>query len=161
MDITLLLEPQAKHQRMHRGDSMYDEQSIIELETIRCQHCKRPFAPSSYVKHCNSGKPRCINVKKRLVYDSTQKRILNNQYLTTDEKRKLLRAIKKKNSKTRFSLRRKSSAQKRNWRDESSNLRAAVSLIRAKRVKKSMANHVQKKAKLDHLHPNECIYNLI
>ena len=65
MDISLLMKPQVKHQRMHRGDSMYDEQSIIELETIRCKYCERPFAPSSYVRHCKDGNPICRETKKR------------------------------------------------------------------------------------------------
>ena len=160
MDISLLLNPQAKHRRMHRGDSMYDEQSIIELETIRCQHCDRGFSPKSYVKHCNAGKSRCLNTKKRAVYDSAKKRILNNQHLSKGEKQRVLKMLKKRNTKTRFSLRRKSKVVKnRSWRDESSELRAAVWLFRvSKRAK--LAQREAKKARLTHSQAKESIYNL-
>ena len=159
MDISLLLEPQAKHQRMHRGDSMYDEQSVIELETIRCKHCQRGFIPSAYVRHCNSGKPMCTISKKRPTYDSTRKRIMNNPHLTATEKKRILRATKKTNGKTRFSTRRKCSS-KRNWRDDSNQLRAAMGLLLvAKKAK--LAERAAKRAKLAHSSVTESIYNLV
>ncbi|KAL7503663.1 hypothetical protein ACHAXN_002029 [Cyclotella atomus] len=129
MDISLLLNPQAKHRRMHRGDSI-------------------GFSPKSYVKHYNAGKPRCLNTKKRAVYDSAKKRILNNQHLSKGEKQRVLKMLKKRNTKTRFSLRRKSKVvKKRSWRDESSALRAAVGLFRvSKRAK--LARCAAKKARL-------------
>lgn len=162
MDISLLLEPQAKHQRMHRGDSMYDEQSIIELESIRCKHCQRSFAPSTYVRHCNEGKPKCLNVEKRSVYNSAKIRVMSNHHFSTDDKKRVLRTIKKMGAKTRFSLRRRSKANKRNWREESNELRAAVGLVRVAR-RAMLASRLAKKAKLTHEHPStkECIYNLI
>jgi hypothetical protein len=68
--------------------------------------------------------------------------------------------LKKRNTKTRFSLRRKSKVvKKRSWRDESSELRAAVGLFRvAKRAK--LAQREAKKAKLTHSQAKESIYNL-
>jgi hypothetical protein len=140
---------------------MYDEQSIIELETIRCKHCNRGFSPKSYVRHCNAGKPRCLDTKKRAVHDSAKQRVLNNQYLSKAEKQKLLKAIKKRNTKTRFSLRRKSKVvKKRSWRDESSELRAAVRLFRVA-TKAKLAQRTAKKAKLTHPQAKESIYNLV
>ena len=140
---------------------MYDEQSIIELETIRCQHCQRAFVPRAYVKHCNEGKPSCLNVKKRGVYDSAKKRVLSNQYLSKAEKQRVLKAIKKRNTKTRFSLRRRSKGvKKRSWRDESNELRAAVGSFRVAKRAKLARNRIAKKAKLTHSFAKESIYNL-
>ena len=161
MDISLLLDPQAKHQRMHRGDSMYDEQSVIELETIRCTHCQKSFIPSAYVRHCNSGEPMCTISKKRPTYDSAKKRIMNNTHLTASEKQRILRATKKTNGKTRFSTRRKCrTSSKRNWRDDSNELRAAMGLLLvAKKTK--IAQRAAKRAKLAHSRVKESIYNLV
>lgn len=75
MDISLLLEPQAKHQRMHRGDSMYSEQSLVELNAIPCTDCDRSFVPMAYVRHFDGdGRPKCKSVfnKKRPVFDSSK-----------------------------------------------------------------------------------------
>lgn len=140
---------------------MYDEQSIIELETIRCKHCRRAFVPKTYVKHCNDGKPNCLNVKKRVVFDSAKKRVLNNSHLSKLEKQRILKSLKKRSIKTRFSLRRKSRAVgKRSWRDESSELRAAVHLFRATKRAKLASCRATKKAKLTHSYTKESIYNL-
>jgi hypothetical protein len=75
----------------------------------------------------------------------------------------VLKAIKKRNTKTRFSLRRKSKVvKKRSWRDESSELRAAVGLFRvAKRAKLELAQRTAKEAKLTHSLAKESIYNLV
>ena len=75
MGISLLMEPQAKHQRMHRGDSMYSEQSLLELDSIPCKDCKRSFAPKAYVKHFDDvGKPKCQSAltKRRPAFDSAR-----------------------------------------------------------------------------------------
>lgn len=84
MDI-LLLEPQAKHQRMYRGDSMYSEQSLLELDAIPCKDCKRSFVPKAYVRHFDmDGKPKCESVfnKKRPVFDSAKVRLINIMSIT-------------------------------------------------------------------------------
>lgn len=75
MDISLVLEPTGKHQRMHRGDSMYSEQSLIELDAIPCPHCERSFTPKAYVKHFDgNNKPKCKSArgKKRSVFNSAK-----------------------------------------------------------------------------------------
>ena len=75
MDISLLLEPQVKHRRMHRGDSIYSEQSLVELDAIPCKDCHRSFAPKSYVKHFDTeGRPKCKSLfsKKRPVFHSAK-----------------------------------------------------------------------------------------
>lgn len=97
MDISLLMEPQAKHQRMYRGDSMYSEQSLLELDAIPCKDCKRSFVPKAYVKHFNmDGKPKCsVFNKKRPVFDSAKARIGNNKNLNDDEKKMVLIANEK------------------------------------------------------------------
>jgi hypothetical protein len=133
---------------MHRGDSMYDEQSIVDLESIKCTHCSRTFAPKAYVKHCNSGEPKCLIIKKRPLFDSAKKRIVNNQHLSKDEKKRALQASKRGASKIRTSSRLKKEDRSRKWRDDSSELRSALSVFRG----------VAKRAKL--WHANESIYNL-
>mmetsp|Transcript_2001 Transcript_2001/g.4414 ORF Transcript_2001/g.4414 Transcript_2001/m.4414 type:complete len:85 (+) Transcript_2001:1105-1359(+) len=51
MDISLLLEPQAKHQRMYRGNSMYSEQSLVEFGTIsRAGNSKSSSVPKKNMK---------------------------------------------------------------------------------------------------------------
>mmetsp|Transcript_30748 Transcript_30748/g.58350 ORF Transcript_30748/g.58350 Transcript_30748/m.58350 type:complete len:85 (-) Transcript_30748:761-1015(-) len=36
---------------MYRGDSMYSEQSLVELGDIPCKECKHFFVPKTYLKH--------------------------------------------------------------------------------------------------------------
>ena len=131
MDISLLLDPQSKHQRMYRGDSMYEEQSVVDFEMTECNHCNRTFAPKAYAKHCSGIKPKCLTIKKRSVYDSARKRIVNNEHFSIHDKRQALQSSREN----------KKDDHKRKWTDESSELRAAVKLLR-----------VAKKAKIEDLY---------
>ncbi|KAL3783381.1 hypothetical protein HJC23_013426 [Cyclotella cryptica] len=121
MDISLLLEPQAKHQRMYRGDSMYDEHSLAEIKTIPCPYCNRQFAPKAYVSHIR--KPKCLNPGKSSLNDSAKKRIFNNRHLSQDENEMV---NSKGESKISMGRRDGKEGRSRKWKDDSNKLRAAM-----------------------------------
>ena len=140
MDISLLLEPQTKHQRMYRGDSIYDEQSLAEITTMPCQYCNRQFAPEAYLKHRDIGKTKYVNTGKFSWYNSVEKRIFNNRHVSKDENRRALKAGEIVNSEriSISSVRRRGGKEeiRRKWRDDSNKFRAAMNIFReAKRAK--------------------------
>lgn len=66
---------QEENRRRHSNIGSDDDQSIVEIETIQCDSCKRSFAPKVYEKHFDSdGKPKCeISMnKKRPVFNSAK-----------------------------------------------------------------------------------------
>lgn len=134
MDISLLLEPQTKHQRMYRGDSMYDEQSLAEITTMPHQYCNRQFAAKAHQK------PKCVSTGKCSWYDSVEKRIFNNRNVSKDERRRALKASEMVNSEriSISSVRGRDGKEeiRRKWRDDSNKFRAAMNIFReAKRAK--------------------------
>mmetsp|Transcript_24076 Transcript_24076/g.52048 ORF Transcript_24076/g.52048 Transcript_24076/m.52048 type:complete len:85 (+) Transcript_24076:304-558(+) len=81
MDISLLLEPQAKHQRMYRGNSMYSEQSLVEFKAIsRVRNAKSSSAHKTRVKR------KSVVNKKRPVFNSAEAHNENNSHLIESEK---------------------------------------------------------------------------
>ena len=59
------------------GEDIDDEASVVDIELVKCDYCKRSFAPKVYEKHfdCN-GQPKCVGIhdKKRQVFDSAKVR---------------------------------------------------------------------------------------
>ena len=58
-----------------------DEASVVQIQLMKCEHCKRSFAPKVYAKHFDSnGQPKCAGVtdKKRGVFNSAKVRIIEN-----------------------------------------------------------------------------------
>mmetsp|Transcript_25655 Transcript_25655/g.46443 ORF Transcript_25655/g.46443 Transcript_25655/m.46443 type:complete len:85 (+) Transcript_25655:579-833(+) len=84
MDISLLLEPQAKHQRMYRGNSMYSEQSLVEFDaTFRARNAKSSSISKTNVKRrsvVNKKRPLSLSrpVLKIIHISSKAKRIEHN-----------------------------------------------------------------------------------
>ena len=56
---------------------MSDEESVVQIELIQCDCCKRSFAPKVYEKHFDlDGQPKCASqTKKRTVFNSAKVRI--------------------------------------------------------------------------------------
>ncbi len=64
-----------RNKMRHNNGGSDDDQSVVEIETIQCDCCKRSFAPKVYEKHFDSdGKPKCENSmkKKRPVFNSAK-----------------------------------------------------------------------------------------
>ena len=137
MDISLLLEPQTKHQRMYRGESMYGEQSLAEITTMPCQYCNQQSVPKTYVKQCDIGKPKYVNTVKCSWYKSVEKRIFSNRHVSKDEKRRALKTSVMINSEriSISSVRRRDGREeiRRKWRDDSNKLKAAMNIFREAR----------------------------
>ena len=67
MDVSLLDKPDAKHQRMHRGYSVYSQQSLIE-ESILKEQCIGGAADNK--------RSRCLfSERKGSIYNSAKARI--------------------------------------------------------------------------------------
>jgi hypothetical protein len=51
-----------------------DEDSVVQIELIQCDSCKRSFAPKVYEKHLDQdGQPKCATMtKKRAVFNSAK-----------------------------------------------------------------------------------------
>ena len=59
--------------------SGHDDDSVVSIELIYCQHCKKSYAPERSKKFCQTldeeGNPKCLallNKKKRKVYNSAK-----------------------------------------------------------------------------------------
>lgn len=60
------------------GADLDDEESVVEIELIECDFCKRSFAPKVYEKHIDQdGQPKCQTQmsKKRAVFNSAKVRL--------------------------------------------------------------------------------------
>jgi len=64
------------------NDGSDDDNSVVEIELIYCQHCEKSYAPATYKKFCQTldenGVPKCVamrNKKKRKVYNSAKVRM--------------------------------------------------------------------------------------
>lgn len=137
MDISLLLEPQAKHRRMYRGDSMYDEHSVAEIKTMPCQYCNCQFAPKAYVHHIR--KPKCLKTEKNSLYDLSRRHLFSYQRPSNDEKRSTTIGTEiNSESRLKSSITRRDNEKKvsKKWRENSNKIRAAINLLQeAKRAK--------------------------
>ena len=59
------------------SNKLEDEESVVEIELIKCECCKRSFAPKVYEKHFDDdGQPKCLAQmsKKRAVFNSAKVR---------------------------------------------------------------------------------------
>lgn len=79
LDKSHISDDRSTHESSHRGDPDItvdaDEQSVVEIETIQCDCCKRSFAPKVYEKHFDSGgQPKCASMmaKKRPVFNAAK-----------------------------------------------------------------------------------------
>jgi hypothetical protein len=104
-----------------------EEASVVDIELIQCDNCKRKFAPKIYEKHYNNGQPRCIQmaVMKRPVYDAKAVRIGNND--TLDQKDQMLANHAPYGDATKSSSKKKGGSKKNSkWREESEAFREAL-----------------------------------
>ena len=115
------------------SDENDDEASIVNIELIQCDCCKRSFAPKIYEKHfAANGEPKCLSAmeKKRTVFNSAKARIQNNNNLNSGEQLAVLQANKNaiRDLRRRKSSKKRSSKPKRNskWREESNQFREAM-----------------------------------
>lgn len=59
--------------RNNQFDSKHDDESVVEIELIECDHCKRSFSTKVYKKHFDqNGQPKCAMTKKRAIYNSAK-----------------------------------------------------------------------------------------
>jgi hypothetical protein len=65
------------------NDGSDDDNSVVDIQLIYCQHCEKSYAPATYKKFCQTldanGVPKCVamhNKKKRKVYNSAKVRML-------------------------------------------------------------------------------------
>lgn len=65
---------QSRSERMIGGMDDDDDASVVNIELIQCDCCKRSFAPKVYEKHFDEdGQPKCANNdKKRTVFNSAK-----------------------------------------------------------------------------------------
>ncbi len=118
------------------GGSIVSEKSVVDIELIKCDCCGRSFAPKVYEKHFDSsGQPKCVNDKKRPVFNSAKARIANNPNLNQDEQMQVLQMnkkvakdlAKKKKGKGRTMEKIRRSSK---WREESKSFRDAMKACR-------------------------------
>ena len=67
-----------RRSKMHADIDDDDEASVVDIQLVQCDCCKRSFAPKIYEKHFDSdGQPKCASVmdKKRPVFNSAKVRI--------------------------------------------------------------------------------------
>lgn len=63
------------------GDESQDE-SVVSIELIYCEHCKKSYAPETYRRFCQAvdedGNPKCLRLglKKRKMFNSAKVRLL-------------------------------------------------------------------------------------
>ena len=123
-----------------------EEASVVDIELIQCDNCKRKFAPKIYEKHYNNGQPKCIQmaVMKRPVYDAKAVRIGNND--TLDQKDQMLLANHAPYGDGIKSSSKKKGGSKKNskWREESEAFREA---LRANRLVSQEENKKKKEEK--------------
>lgn len=107
-----------------------DEASVMDIQLIQCESCKRSFAPKIYEKHFDSnGQPKCASAmdKKRSVFNSAKNRIANNNNLNSDEQMAVLRVNKQvvKELKRGHKKKKKKKGSSK-WREESRAFREAM-----------------------------------
>ena len=110
-----------ENEKVNDGDD--DEASVVIIELIQCDCCKRKFAPKIYEKHFDSdGQPKCAKVtdKKRPVYNGAMVRIANNDNLNKEEQMLALKVSQ--NTKAP----KKKSKKGSKWREESVAFREAM-----------------------------------
>ena len=110
-----------ENEKVNDGDD--DEASVVNIELIQCDCCKRKFAPKIYEKHFDSdGQPKCAKVadKKRPVYNGAMVRIANNDNLNKEEQMLALKVSQ--NNKAP----KKKSKKGSKWREESVAFREAM-----------------------------------
>jgi hypothetical protein len=110
-----------QNDKVNGGDD--DEVSVVNIELIQCDCCKRKFAPKIYEKHFESdGQPKCAKIaeKKRPVYNGAMVRIANNDNLNKEEQMLALQVSQ--NTKAPKKKIKKSSK----WREESGAFREAM-----------------------------------
>ncbi len=63
------------------GEGSQDEESVVSIVLIYCEHCKKSYAPETSKKFCQAldedGKPKCLKLggsKKRKVFNSAKVR---------------------------------------------------------------------------------------
>ncbi|KAL3777315.1 hypothetical protein ACHAWO_005081 [Cyclotella atomus] len=108
-----------------------DEESVVQIELIQCDSCRRSFAPKVYEKHFDQdGQPKCATMtKKRVVFNSAKARIANNDNLNRDEQMQVIQTQKKvakelaKKKKSGGASKKKKSTK---WQQESNALREAM-----------------------------------
>ena len=67
-----------RRSKMHADIDEDDEASVVDIQLVQCDCCKRSFAPKIYEKHFDSdGQPKCASAmdKKRPVFNSAKVRI--------------------------------------------------------------------------------------
>ena len=105
-----------------------EDASVVDIELIQCDNCKRKFAPKIYDKHYNNGQPRCIQMAatRRPVYDAKAVRIGNND--TLDQKDQMLANHAPYGDAAAKSSSKKKGGNKKNskWREESEAFREAL-----------------------------------
>lgn len=123
-----------------------EEASVVDIELIQCDNCKRKFAPRIYDKHYNNGQPRCIQMAatKRPVYNAKAVRIGNND--TLDQKDQMLANHAPYGDAAAKSSSKKKGGNKKNskWREESEAFREA---LRANRLVSQEETKKKKKEK--------------
>jgi hypothetical protein len=110
-----------------------DDASVVKIELIYCQHCKKSYAPATYKKFCQNldenGVPKCMaKNKKRRVYNSAKIRITSNAHLNTDEQRQVIVSRKKVVADMRDKAKGRKKPKKRNklWKQQSDDFRKAM-----------------------------------
>ena len=105
-----------------------EDASVVDIELIQCDNCKRKFAPEIYDKHYNNGQPRCIQMAatRRPVYNAKAVRIGNND--TLDQKDQMLANHAPYGDDAAKSSSKKKGGNKKNskWREESEAFREAL-----------------------------------
>ena len=120
--------------RNSAGDGENDDDSIVDIELIYCQHCERSYAPATYKKFClavdENGVPKCVAMrnKKRKIYNSAKIRITNNENLNSDEQKQVIESRKKIVQTLRDQARgkRKKKTKSQKWREHSQEFREAM-----------------------------------
>mmetsp|Transcript_4121 Transcript_4121/g.9252 ORF Transcript_4121/g.9252 Transcript_4121/m.9252 type:complete len:275 (+) Transcript_4121:125-949(+) len=125
-------DSQISYTRSER-DEYVNGDEVVEIKLIKCDCCKRSFAPKVYEKHFDSdGQPKCATTldKKRPVFNAAKARIANNLNLNSDEQKQVLqinRKVTKELSKKKQGKGSKKRSKKgTKWRDESNNFREAM-----------------------------------
>ena len=125
-----------------------DEASVVDIELIQCDNCKRKFAPKIYDKHYNNGQPRCIQmaVTRRPVYNAKAVRIGNNA--TLDQKDQMLANHAPYGDDAAKSSSKRKGGNKKNskWREESEAFREALRANRLVSQEETMKKKKEKRS---------------
>ncbi len=110
-----------------------EDASVVNIELIYCQHCKKSYAPATYKKFCQSldenGVPKCMaKNKKRRVYNSAKVRITSNTHLNSDEQRQVISSRKKvvADLRNKATGRKTTKTRSKLWRQQSDEFRKAM-----------------------------------